>query len=53
MFGRAASVLTEWRSEPTPVCALFPSSPRLPLRVRLFLDAMVGRLAAVEALPLP
>ena len=50
--GRLVRVLTEWRSEPTPVCALFPSNPRLPLRVRLFLDAMVGRLAAVEALPL-
>ena len=36
----------------TPVCGLFPSSPRLPLRVRLFLDAMVRRLASVEALPL-
>ena len=50
--GRLVQVLTEWRSEPTPVCALFPSNPRLPLRVRLFLDAMVGRLAAVAALPL-
>jgi DNA-binding transcriptional LysR family regulator len=50
--GRLVRVLPEWRSEPTPVCGLFPSSPRLPLRVRLFLEAMVARLASVEALPL-
>jgi len=50
--GRLVRVLPEWRSEPTPVCGLFPSSPRLPLRVRLFLEAMVSRLASVEALPL-
>jgi putative transposase len=48
--GRLVRVLPGWRSEPTPVCALFPSNPRLPLRVRLFLDAMVKRLAAIEAL---
>ncbi|HZZ24934.1 MAG TPA: LysR family transcriptional regulator [Roseiarcus sp.] len=46
--GRLIRVLPEWRSEPTPVCALFPSNPRLPLRVRLFLDAMADRLASVE-----
>ena len=51
--GRLVRVLPEWRSEPTPVYGLFPSSPRLSLRVRLFLDAMVTRLASVEALPLP
>src|SRR5271157_1741738 len=49
--GRLVRVLPEWRSVPTPVCGLFPSSPRLPLRVRLFLDAMVMRLSSVEALP--
>ena len=48
--GRLVRVLPEWRSEPTPVYALFPSSPRLPLRVRLFLDAMAEKLAGVEAL---
>ena len=46
--GRLIRVLPEWRSEPTPVCALFPSNPRLPLRVRLFLDAMASRLAGIE-----
>jgi len=50
--GRLVRVLPAWRSEPTPICALFPSNPRLPLRVRLFLDAMVERLAAIEALAL-
>src|SRR5208282_2992716 len=48
--GRLVRVLPGWRSEPTPICALFPSNPRLPLRVRLFLDAMVERLAAIKAL---
>jgi DNA-binding transcriptional LysR family regulator len=46
--GRLIRVLPEWRSEPTPVYALFPSNPQLPLRVRLFLDAMAGRLAGIE-----
>ena len=50
--GRLVRVLPGWRSEPTPICALFPSNPRLPRRVRLFLDAMAARLAAIEALPL-
>ena len=50
--GRLVQVLPAWRSEPTPICALFPSNPRLPLRVRLFLDAMVERLAAIKALAL-
>jgi DNA-binding transcriptional LysR family regulator len=48
--GRLVRVLPGWRSEPTPVCALFPSNPRLPLRVRLFLDAIAERLAAIEPL---
>jgi len=42
--GRLVRVLPEWRSDPAPVCALFPSSRQLPTRVRLFLDAMVIRL---------
>ena len=50
--GRLVRVLPGWRSEPTPICALFPSNLRLPLRVRLFLDAMVERLAAIETLAL-
>jgi LysR family transcriptional activator of dmlA len=49
--GRLVQVLPGWRSEPTPICALFASGPRLPVRVRLFLDAMAARLAAIEALP--
>jgi DNA-binding transcriptional LysR family regulator len=38
--GRLVHVLPEWRSDPAPVCALFPSSRQLPIRVRLFIDAM-------------
>jgi LysR family transcriptional activator of dmlA len=38
--GRLVRVLPGWRSDPAPVCALFPSSRQLPNRVRLFIDAM-------------
>jgi DNA-binding transcriptional LysR family regulator len=38
--GRLVHVLPGWRSDPAPVCALFPSSRQLPSRVRLFIDAM-------------
>jgi DNA-binding transcriptional LysR family regulator len=38
--GRLVQVLPGWRSDPAPVCALFPSSRQLPSRVRLFIDAM-------------
>jgi DNA-binding transcriptional LysR family regulator len=43
--GRLVHVLPEWRSEPAPVCALFPSSRQLPTRARVFVDAMVDSLA--------
>jgi DNA-binding transcriptional LysR family regulator len=43
--GRLLHVLPEWRSAPAPVCALFPSNRQVPTRVRVFLDAMVARLA--------
>jgi DNA-binding transcriptional LysR family regulator len=43
--GRLVHVLPEWRSAPAPVCALFPSNRQVPTRVRVFLDAMVERLA--------
>ena len=43
--GRLVHVLPEWRSDPAPVCALFPSRRQLPLRVRVFIDAMVDSLA--------
>jgi DNA-binding transcriptional LysR family regulator len=42
--GRLVHVLQEWRSEPAPVCALFPSNRQLPTRVRAFIDAMVDSL---------
>ena len=42
--GRLVHVLPEWRSDPAPVCALFPSRRQLPIRVRVFIDAMVDSL---------
>ena len=42
--GRLVHVLPGWRSDPAPVCALFPSSRQLPSRVRLFIDAMADGL---------
>jgi len=42
--GRLVRVLPEWRSEPAPVCALFPSGRQLPTRVRVFVDAIADRL---------
>lgn len=43
--GRLTRVLPEWRSDPAPVCALFPSNRHLPIRARVFLDAMADRLS--------
>jgi hypothetical protein len=48
--GGLVRVLPEWRTGPASVCALFPSNPRLPVRVRLFLDAIAERLADIETL---
>jgi DNA-binding transcriptional LysR family regulator len=42
--GRVVRVLPEWRSEPTPVCALFSSNRQLPTRVHIFLEAISKRL---------
>jgi DNA-binding transcriptional LysR family regulator len=47
--GRLVRVLPSWRSDPAPVCALFPSNRQLPTRVRLFLDAMGDRLSRFAA----
>jgi DNA-binding transcriptional LysR family regulator len=38
--GRLVHVLRGWRSDPAPVCTLYPSSRQLASRVRLFIDAM-------------
>jgi DNA-binding transcriptional LysR family regulator len=38
--GRLVRVLPQWRSEPAPICVLFPSGRQLPTRVRLFVDAI-------------
>lgn len=42
---RLVHVLPAWRSDPAPICALFPSNRQLPTRVRVFLDAMAARLS--------
>ena len=49
--GHLVHVLREWRSEAAPVCALFPSSRQLPIRVRVFVDAMVNSLAGSDGYP--
>jgi DNA-binding transcriptional LysR family regulator len=43
--GRLVHVLPDWRSEPAPVCALFPSGRQVPTRLRVFIDAMADSLA--------
>jgi DNA-binding transcriptional LysR family regulator len=43
--GRLVHLLQAWRSASAPICALFPSNRQVPTRVRVFLDAMVERLA--------
>lgn len=45
--GRLMQVLPDWRSEPAPICALFVQGRRMPIRVRLFLEAMVQRFACI------
>src|SRR6266446_873375 len=47
--GRLVHILQEWRSEPAPVCALFPSSHQLPTRVRVLIDATFAALAKLTA----
>lgn len=47
--GRLIQVLPGWQSDNAPVCALFPSNKMVPTRVRLFLDAMLERLAPFGA----
>lgn len=42
--GRLVQVLPEWRSDPAPVCALFPHYRHMPTRVRLFVDALAAHL---------
>ncbi|HWU03647.1 MAG TPA: LysR family transcriptional regulator [Novosphingobium sp.] len=44
--GRLVQVLPAWRSPPMPVCAVMPSRSLVPLRLRVFLEAMADRLKA-------
>lgn len=45
--GRLVRVLPGWQSEPAPICALFVQGRRMPIRSRLFLEAMVQRFAYI------
>lgn len=42
--GRLVHILPDWCSPPAPICALLPGRTLVPLRVRLFLEAMSIRL---------
>jgi DNA-binding transcriptional LysR family regulator len=42
--GRLVQVLPDWRSRPTPVCALLHARTLIPTRLRVFLEAMAARL---------
>jgi DNA-binding transcriptional LysR family regulator len=45
--GRLIRVLPEWQSDPAPICALF-SQRQMPTRVRLFVEAVFKRMAALR-----
>lgn len=45
--GRLERVLPEWRNGPTPVYALLPSAQHLPIKTRVFLEAVAARLRSV------
>ena len=45
--GRLERMLPEWRSEPAPVYALFPSSRHLAIKARVFIEAMAARLSGL------
>jgi len=47
--GKLVRVLPDWQSDPAPICALFPKNRQMPTRVRIFLDAMADRLAALAS----
>ena len=40
--GRLVHILPGWRSDPAPVCTLYPTSRQLPSRVRLFIEGMAA-----------
>jgi DNA-binding transcriptional LysR family regulator len=45
--GRLERVLPDWRSGPAPIYALYPSARYLTAKVRLFVEALADRLAAL------
>lgn len=48
--GRLVEVLPDWTSASAPIQVVFPSRRFLPIRTRLFIDALVERFAAAESL---
>ncbi len=42
--GRLERVLPDWKNGPTPVYALLPSARHLPVKTRVFLEAVAARL---------
>lgn len=51
--GRLIHVLPEWRSPPTPICALLPARTLIPTRVRLFLESITDQIRQNDRPPLP
>jgi DNA-binding transcriptional LysR family regulator len=45
--GRLERVLPDWRNGPTPVYALLPSARHLPIKTRVFIEAIAARLKLV------
>ncbi|GBQ91172.1 transcriptional regulator [Acetobacter nitrogenifigens DSM 23921 = NBRC 105050] len=46
--GRLVHVLPDWKSDAAPVCALYPAGRHVSLRLRVFLDAVTGRLRLAQ-----
>ena len=49
--GTLVHVLPDWRSDPTPICALYPSNRMPGAKVARFLELMAARLRALVAEP--
>ncbi len=50
--GRLEQVLPEWTGGPAPIIALYPSAQHLPLKTRVFLDAVARQLHAATIRPI-
>ena len=47
--GALVPLLTEWQTEPYPLRALLPSNRFVPSRVRVLVDFLAGKFAALDA----